>query len=111
MAGGLGAGDNPGMNTTNPATVSNEQLQAWYDDPCPRHGTPFRKQYEFGRYADATVTVFRGCNCAVSVNEASMRLGVPLGNEVRLHADYASAACRARLIVAGESIDNAALGG
>lgn len=35
-----------------------------FQDDCPVHSTPIRKEYEFGRQ-DATVTTFTGCKCAV----------------------------------------------
>lgn len=31
---------------------------------CPVHQTQMRKQYEFGKARDATVTVYAGCKCA-----------------------------------------------
>lgn len=33
---------------------------------CSQHNTPQKKQYSFG-VNDATVTTFKGCNCAVTV--------------------------------------------
>jgi len=74
---------------------------------CPDHDTPARKTYYFGAYQDAEVTTFTGCQCAVSVNAASLCCGVALGHEVQHHADgYNAAAGRARLIVAGEAVAN-----
>jgi len=74
---------------------------------CPDHDTPARKTYYFGAYQDAEVTTFTGCQCAVSINAASLCCGVALGHEVQHHADgYNAAAGRARLIVAGEAVAN-----
>jgi len=74
---------------------------------CPDHDTPARKTYYFGAYQDAEVTTFTGCQCAVSVNAASLCCGVALGHEVQHHAaGYNAAAGRARLIVAGEAVAN-----
>lgn len=36
-----------------------------FQDECPVHSTPIRKEYEFGCYQDATVITFSGCKCAV----------------------------------------------
>ena len=35
-------------------------------DRCAQHNTPQKRQYGFGMN-DATVTTFKGCNCAVTI--------------------------------------------
>ena len=75
---------------------------------CPVHGSPVKKVYTFGKFEDASVTVFRGCKCAVCHNLASLQCGVPLGHEITYHIDYASAAGRATLIKMQEAVANQA---
>lgn len=90
--------------------MTKQELQHWTEsDGCPLHGKPIYKTYTFGKYGDASVTTFKGCRCAVCVNEASLQCGVPLGHEISHHGSYAEASGRARLIVMKENADNAAI--
>lgn len=90
---------------------ANDYLTNWCESACPRHGFEIRKSYSFGKYADATVYTFKGCDCAVCVNEASLLIGVPTGHEFTMHDSYAQASGRARLISASEAVKNAPFGG
>ena len=68
-----------------------------YDDgaPCPVHGSPCYKVYEFGFDAVATVTTFRGCRCAVGHQYD------PCGSfqyDARYFRSYAQAAGLAELV-------------
>ena len=38
-----------------------------YDEECPVHGGEVKKEYTFGRYADATIFTHHGCNCCVLI--------------------------------------------
>ena len=90
---------------------NHDYLTDWHEDACPQHGTPIRKRYTFGKYADASVYTFRGCRCAVCVNEASLQCGVPFGHEYTYHTSYNDAHGRATLIKMQEAVDNAPFGG
>lgn len=65
------------------------------DNPesCDTHGAPAKKDYDFGKYADATVTTYR-CGCA------AVFFNTGFNDPGALYPDYASAAGRARLAVA-----------
>ncbi len=68
-------------------------------DRCPRHGSPARKTYDFGRYHDAQVTVFDGCECASSyVGDVA-----GFGGTARHHTTYGEAESHARFAVADKS--------
>lgn len=76
---------------------------------CPLHQSKIKKVYTFGRYGDAEVYTFKGCKCAVCINEASLLCGPALGHEITCHNSYSGAEGRARLIVASEDVINNAL--
>ena len=44
-----------------------ETVTEEYNDTCPMHSTPIKKEYDFGM-RDATVVVFSGCKCAVKID-------------------------------------------
>lgn len=86
---------------------NHEVLTGWDEtDGCPIHGGEVRKIYRFGKYEDAEVATFRGCQCAVCTNVASLLCGPARGGEVTYHLNYASAAGRATLIKMGEAAAN-----
>lgn len=73
-------------------------LPDWHDcDGCPVHSTRARKVYTFGQYADAEVTTFAGCRCAVAE-----QLGGGSGLEYppRYFSSYGAAEGLARLVKA-----------
>ena len=40
-----------------------------YSEECPIHGGEVKKEYTFGRYADATIFTHHGCNCCVLITK------------------------------------------
>jgi len=65
-----------------------EDVTKEYCDCCPEHGTPEKKQYDFG-LRDATVITFSGCKCAVRINS---------WNEVAYFTSYTNASGSATLV-------------
>lgn len=69
-----------------------ENVTAEYDEQCPQHGGDMRKWYTFGRYGDAEVHVYSGCQCA-----CAMVNGGGFGSTVYYYTSYAAAAGRAAM--------------
>ncbi len=63
-----------------------------FQDECPVHNKPIRKEYEFGRYQDATVTTFTGCRCAVCTTRDYIGPGV-----ARYYSSYEAASGKATM--------------
>ena len=75
---------------------NNTPLPNWdAGDGCPVHDTRTRKVYTFGQYADAEVTTFTGCHCAITE-----QLGGGSGLEYppRYFSSYGAAEGLARLV-------------
>ena len=62
-------------------------------ESCDVHGAPAKKDYDFGKYADATVTTY-ACGCA------AVFFNTGFSDSGALYPTYADAAGRARLAVA-----------
>ena len=61
-------------------------------ETCPVHNTPVRKVYSFGRYEDAEVVTYQGCQCAVCVKRNDMF------SDATYHTSYDNASARASYI-------------
>ncbi len=58
------------MQTSTTIPENQPELAGFADgDPCPVHGTAFRKLYTFGSSmtAETDVCTFHGCRCAVAI--------------------------------------------
>jgi hypothetical protein len=63
---------------------------------CPVHHGAVRKEYGFGPERSASVIVFRGCRCAISLRRDDAA-------SIQLHDTYDEAAARARQLAAAAS--------
>ncbi len=61
-------------------------------ETCPVHKNIVRKVYTFGRYEDAEVVTYQGCDCAVCVKHEDM------DSDATYHTSYSSASSRASYI-------------
>ena len=75
--------------------MKNGQNIQGYNDRCPIHGAEEEKTYNFGRFSDATVTTFTGCNCAICQEMSGF------DDPPQYYTDYNGAAGRARMIQQG----------
>ena len=70
-------------------------MQPQVHDLCPSHGTPARKEYEFGGMSpQPRITVYSGCKCARFDCE------MPGGYEEKLFPSYSEAEGAARMALA-----------
>ena len=81
------------MTSQKTAQTTAEVIEALYPDECARHGTPAKKDYEFGKYHDATLTTYKGCQCAAIFNTEGFN------DPGRLYPSYAQASGAAKMIV------------
>jgi len=63
-------------------------------DECPKHETPLKQEYNFGRFQNVVVCVYSGCQCAVTHDWID---GFP--NPPRWHKSYNEASGTAKLKV------------